>query len=405
MKPNPGGQLSPEHIIGRDALIADIWGVLEGRSVYMNDLRRIGKTQIMVKMHAQPPKGWLAAKCDLGGVHTAAEFATLAYRQSSEMLGRKKRTLRRMGELIGMAQGVEIAGLIKLPDGSAAPWKEVLRRTFADIDEEMTALGSDQRMVFFWDEVPYLLENIARREGQLVAMEVLDALRALGSDYDCVRLLLTGSIGMHHILTELKRQGYNGSPLNRMDLVQPGPISPADGISLAHSLLDDRAWSADELKACASTLAEAVGHVPFYIHKLVSRLPRTLAASPTAIGQVLDREITSDNNDWDLDHYRDRLRPYYGQDEKLALHVLDAVATAGSLDFQGIKRVVGAQMAVDDEKLRTLLKLLCMDHYLTRSAVEDQRPGPHVWTPDGLATGYRFYLDLIRRWWRLSRSL
>ena len=45
--PNPGGQLAPEQILGRDPLIAQMWSILEGRSIYMNDLRRIGKTQIM----------------------------------------------------------------------------------------------------------------------------------------------------------------------------------------------------------------------------------------------------------------------------------------------------------------------------------------------------------------------
>lgn len=389
MKPNPGGQLSPEHIIGRDALIADMWGILEGRSIYMNDLRRIGKTQIMVKMHAQPPTGWVAVKSDLGGIHTAAEFATLAYRQSHEVLGQQKRTLRRMGELLGKARGIEIAGLIKLPDGSPAPWKEVLRRTFADIEEEMVALGSECRMVFFWDEVPYLLDNIAKREGHMVAMEVLDTLRSLGSDFDRIRLLLTGSIGMHHILSELKAQGYNGSPLNRMDLVQPGPIQPTDGISLALALLEGQPVADTEAQTCASAIAEAVGHVPFYIHKLISRLPRTVPATSASIAMLLDREITSDNNDWDLGHYRDRLRPYYAADEKLALLVLDAVAVAGRLGFQDIRRIVASQMAVDDEKLRHLLKLLCMDHYLIRTEENE----------------YRFYLVLIRRWWCLSRSL
>lgn len=389
MKPNPGGQLSPEQIVGRDALIAEMWGILEGRSIYMNDLRRIGKTQIMVKMHAQPPENWVTAKIDLGGIHTAAEFAAQAYRLSSKKLGMIKGTLRSMSDLLGKAAGTEIAGLIKLPDGSPAPWKEVLRRTFADVEEAMTAQGSDCRMVFFWDEVPYLLDNIAKREGHSVAMEVLDALRSLGQDFDRIRLLLTGSIGMHHILSELKQQGYNGSPLNRMDLVQPGPITEADGIALSQALMEGQAVASTEPTVCATVIAEAVGHVPFYIHKLISRLPRGVAATSQSIAAVLDREITSDNNDWDLDHYRERLRPYYGSQEKLALLVLDAVAIAGELSFQDIRRQVAVQMVVDDESLRQLLKLLCMDHYLIRTE----------------ANAYRFYLTLIRRWWCLSRSL
>ena len=78
MKPNPGGQLAAENIVGRDGLIADMWAILEGRSIYMNDLRRVGKTMILNKMVAEPPSGWLPVKRELGGCHTAAEFATQA---------------------------------------------------------------------------------------------------------------------------------------------------------------------------------------------------------------------------------------------------------------------------------------------------------------------------------------
>jgi hypothetical protein len=389
LKINPGGQLEPDQILGRDTLIVEMWRILEGRSIYMNDLRRIGKTQIMVKMHAQPPQGWLSVKCDLGGTHSAEEFATLAYKMSEDVLSKKKRTLRQMKELLGKAAGTQFAGIIKLPDGSPAPWKEVLRRTFADIEEEMTTLGPDQRMVFFWDEVPFLLSNIVRTQGSAVAMEVLDTLRSLGQDHNRIRLLLTGSVGIHHVLEDLKRQGYLGSPLNRMELVQPGPLEPAHGIALAEALLTGANLQCADPATCARELAESVGCVAFYIHKLVSRLPRASSLTPESITKALDREITSDNNDWDLRHYRDRLRPYYGEDEKLALLVLDALAVGGPLTFQAIRQEVSAQMAVEEERLRSLLKLLGMDHYLIRTADNE----------------YRFYLDLIRRWWRLDRNL
>jgi hypothetical protein len=68
----------------------------------------------------------LPVKRDLGGCHTAAEFATQAYRDSKDVLGRKKRALRRMNELLGALKGAEIAGVLKLPNGTPAPWKEVL---------------------------------------------------------------------------------------------------------------------------------------------------------------------------------------------------------------------------------------------------------------------------------------
>ena len=394
MKTNPGGQLSPEEIVGRDPLIAEMWDILTSQSIYMNDLRRIGKTQIMVKMHAKPPQNWVAAKCDLGGIHTPEEFATQAFRMSQAVFDAKARNFRRMSELLGKLAGIEIAGVIKLPDGKPAPWKEVLRRTFADLNEEMTSRGPDHRIVLLWDEVPFLLDNIKNNRscnhGSQIAMEILGTLRALGQDHERVRLVLTGSIGLHHVLKSLHAEGYNGSPLNRMRLLQPGPHSPEEAIRLAQNLLVESNIPCEDVNRCARHLAKSAGGVAFYIHKLVSRLQRSgTPHSPESIEALLDREILADDNDWDFAHYRNRLKPYYGPHEKLALHVLDTLAVGEPLDFPAIRKAVNARQHVDEEQLRDLLNLLSKDHYLVRTE-ENQ---------------YRFYLTLIRRWWRLDRSL
>ena len=91
MIPNPGGQLAPDHIVGREELIHRMWAILNGRGIYMNDLRRVGKTMILEKMAAKPPAGWLTIKRDLGGCHTAVEFATQAYRDAESALSGRTR--------------------------------------------------------------------------------------------------------------------------------------------------------------------------------------------------------------------------------------------------------------------------------------------------------------------------
>jgi len=362
----------------------------------MNDLRRIGKTQIMVKMQAEAPAGWHTVKRDLGGFHTAGEFAARTYSDAAAVLGLKKRTLRGMATMLGKVGGAEIGGVLKLPDGSPAHWKDVLFRTFADIEDEMVALekesGRRERMVFFWDEVPFLLENIAKREGAPVAMEMLDALRAFGQDHDHVRVVLTGSIGLHHLLAELQQKEYSNSPLNRMEHIQPGPLSIEDARKLAASLLIGGGFDCPELAQCAYAVADKVGHVAFYVHRLISRLPKNTTLTPDKIDECLDREIVSDeSDDWDFAHYRRRLKDHYGKNESLAVLVLDTVAIAQPQGFHDIRKVIASQLTGfnDDEGLRDLLKLLCRDHYLVR-------------TEGGL---YSFYLDLIRRWWRADRSL
>ncbi len=387
---NPGGQLDPAEIIGRDKLIQELWTTLAGRCVYMNDLRRIGKTQIMVKMHAESPEAWVSVKRDLGGAHSAEEFARQAYDDSSLALPDGKQAMRQMGKLLGNAAGTEIAGILKLPNGLVAPWKEVLERTFCDIDQAMQNKGQKTRMVFFWDEVPFLIDNINKRQGPQVAMEVLDSIRALTQTYDRVRVLLTGSIGLHHVLDTLKDSGYSGTPLNRMELVRPGPLSDEHAKQLATKLLQGdgiRVEGGEE--KCAAAVAALVGNVAFYIHKLINRLDKDTAHSPASIEAALQNELADPNNDWDLAHYRTRLDEHYGDRVPVAIAILDAVSIHHSRTFDEIRSDVSAQAQVDVEQLRKIINLLCKDHYL-----DVDKNGKH-----------RFYLNVVARWWRISRSL
>lgn len=377
-------------IVGREDFIARTWEALTNKSLYMNDLRRIGKTQIILKMHAELPAGWLAAFSDLEGTHTAEEFAALVYKDSAAVLTRKQKALRKMSVLLGKAAGSELVGVLKLPDGQVAPWKEVLRTTFDDMVEALSDLP-DSRMVFFWDEVPFMLENIASRQGKDTAMQVLDILRELSQRHDTIRLLLTGSIGIHHVLRSLWGEGYKGSPLNHMNLIQPGPLEPDAAASFAKSEITRLRLACSEVDSCADTLSRIVSHVPFYIEKLAARLPIGISLTPAAIEAALDKELRSDTNDWDLDYYRRRVKASFPQTEKLVLAILDTVATATTqaLSFQEVRQFVSARTETDDEVLREHLKLLCMDHYLVRDD----------------AKAYRFYLPLIRRWWTINRSL
>ena len=359
-------------------------------SLYMNDLRRIGKTRIVRKMHAEPPPGWLTAFSDLEGTHSAEEFAALVYKDSAAVLTKKQQALRKMSTLLGKAAGSEVMGVLKLPDGQTAPWKDVLRTTFDDMVEALAELPGT-RVVFLWDEVPYMLENIARRQGKDTSEQVLDLLRELSQRHDGIRLLLTGSIGIHHVLRSLWGDGYKGSPLNHMKLIQPGPLEPGDAAAFARSEITRRGLLCLDPAVCATALAEGGSHVPFYIENLAARLPLGVSLTRAVIEAELEKNLRDDNSNWDLDYYRQRVKAVFPQQEKLVLSILDTVAgsTEKALSFQDVRMQVSARMECDDEVLREHLKLLCMDHYLVRDE----------------ANAYRFYLPLIRRWWKIARSL
>jgi hypothetical protein len=389
MKPNPGGQLDPENIVGRDELVTRMWDVLDGRSIYMNDVRRVGKTQILIKMKGSVPPGWMVISQDLGGFHTTAELATWVFRESYKVLSGKKRAFRKMEGLLGQLKGLEIAGVLRLPGGASAPWKEVLIRTFSDLAEELAS--QDKRLVFLWDEVPFLLDNIAKRESADSAMQVLDVFRSLSQTHQRIRFVLTGSVGLHHVLSTLRAEGYAGSPLNHMERIAPGPLAKGDAHKLASNLLHGAGVPCANIEECAAAAAAAVGNVPFYIHKLVAHLPKTSLVTPETVEATLAIEIAHPDNDWDLAHFRQRIPLYYGKDDKLVLAILDVVAVAETpMALEAIRRGVSSRLVFnDDELLLRLLGLLQQDHYLERDT----------------GGNYAFRFPLLRRWWRFDRSL
>ena len=73
-----------------------------------------------------------------------------------------------------------------------------------------------------WPQSP-----IRKRDGEQTAMEVLDVLRACASLRPPARAsgwCCAGRSGMHHVLGELKQQGYKNQPVNDMTLVEVPPL-------------------------------------------------------------------------------------------------------------------------------------------------------------------------------------
>ena len=136
MKTNPGGHIAPENVIGRAELIQELWQALEQQSVIMTAERRIGKTTVMKKMQAEPPAGWVPVFQDLEGFTSAAEFAISVYRAVQQYLSVRNQTMRRTKELLKGLGGIEIGGVIKLPEQANVGWQDVLTSSIEDLVKE-----------------------------------------------------------------------------------------------------------------------------------------------------------------------------------------------------------------------------------------------------------------------------
>lgn len=391
MKSNPGGQIYPKDAVGRASLVSQIWEILEGQSIYINAERRIGKTTVLSILEAHPRKNWFPVKRDLEGIHSADEFAATVYRDVEAFLPVEKRVTRKAKDFLESIGGVEFGSILKMPDKKPVPWKTLLEKSIQDLDDAFKDKG--QRVLFLWDEVPFMLKNICDSKGETSAMEWLNQMRYLRQTYSAsLRMVLTGSIGLHHVLSVLKGSGYANAPLNDLYAVEVGPLDPERGKELAVRLLRGEGLENAHLDEAATLISQQADHFPYYIHHLVKRLKLDCReATPSFIEAIVRSQLVDSRDPWELRHYLERITTYYGHNERLVLAILDALAVKEYPLSQDELITEAKSVGVFEEKetARKVLKLLEQDHYVRRNE-----------------TGrYNFRFELIRRWWKLERGL
>jgi hypothetical protein len=389
MRANPGGQLAPSETLGREALIQNLWRVLERQSVILSAERRMGKTSVVKKMVAEAPPEVLPVYRDLEGIRTPIEFTEAVFRDVDEYLGRLKRTTTRVRLLLKQLGGAEVGGVLKLPESAAPHWKTLLTNTMEDLAEH-----EERTVIFFWDEMPLMLYNVKRTAGEEVAMEMLDALRSVRQmRSNKIRMVFTGSIGLHNVIASLKHVGYANAPTNDMPSVDVPALPKPAAQDLARRLLEGESIPTSDVGALAASIVAAVDSIPFLIHHVVDQMAqRGGEATTDTVSEIVSACLLDPQDCWHLRHYRERISTYYGIDDRpYALSILDVLAASETpLPFDRLFNLLKSQLPTEDgETARDMLALLQRNHYLDRET-------------DG---AYRFRFPLIQRWWRLDRGL
>lgn len=390
MKANPGGQIDLNSVIGRGPLIQALWETVEQQSLIITAERRIGKTTVIKKMRSEPKPGWIPVFQDLERFHSAEEFAMAVYTEVHHFLSDKGKFTRRAKELLQGLGGTEIGGIFKLPEKAASHWKDVITRSVEDLIHENDATVT--KLLFLWDEMPFMLANIRDRQGEQTAMEVLDLLRALRQTHDGLRMAITGSIGLHHVLASLKEKNYGNSPINDIASIDVPPLTHDDAVRLARLLIEGEALKSPDNEAAAVAIARESDGFPFYVHHIVKALKICgQEATPESVAHVVALQFVDANDPWQLLHYRERIPIYYGDDANAVFLILDTFACHPGATSVGelLAMLKGASTFDDRERLLRLLSLMERDHYLQRD--EDGR--------------HRFRFQLVRRWWKVNRCL
>lgn len=357
--------------------------------------RRIGKTSIIKKMEAQPPDGTMIQVRDVGGISSPIEFVERVAEDVEKHLNRFQKTAKQAKVLWASLGGTKVFG-VQLPTTAAPHWKALLEQVLSDL-----AQHSDRRVILCWDEFPWMLQKIARsKEGETVVMDLLDTLRGLRQTHSKLRMIYTGSIGLHHVMAAPREEGYVNSPVNDMQIIEVPPLDDSYAESLAKALIQGEGLSSNALDETAARIAKRVDGIAFYIHHVVAAMADRGQTATPEIAETLIAEALVNAQDWDLEHFRNRLGAYYGERAEVGRALLDQLAETEpllldelheQLKINSSRLGANAQRIVEGNRdvLRTLLKLMQRDHYLR----QDQNGA------------YRFRFGLIRRWWQLDQGL
>jgi hypothetical protein len=385
MRVRLSGNPRPEDVIGRDQIIASLWERLAQGSAVITAERRMGKTSVIQKMNAQQPPNFVGDYQDLEEISTPEELVRNIYNKICEVLSTQQRFKQVLQNLLKDWGGEKFLS-VGLPHPKIS-WQQNLQIIIKDLSSQ---LDPNEIWIFFWDELPLALEKIRVNSGASAAMSVLDNFRSIRQTYNNIRMVYTGSIGLHHVIGKLRDAGYTNSPINDMYKLNLPPLANEDALYLAQQLLIGENIATTSITEVGNGIVEAVNGIPFYIHHVVDLLngrssPVDILDISTAITNALE-EV----NVWELGDYEERIQKYYLESNyKLALLALDKLAISEKLlSFTELLDLAKAEIdVVDKEDFRKVLKLLEQDHYVSRE----------------IGGGYYFRFQLVKKYWQIQR--
>ncbi|MEZ5308495.1 MAG: hypothetical protein R2684_15230 [Pyrinomonadaceae bacterium] len=391
-------------VVGRDQLIKKIWRVLEKNSIVMTAERRFGKTTILRKLNGEPKDGFQVVFFDLEGCETPEEFLGHFASRAIGLAGKQEKVLAGIRSFLMKIGGTQIGNLIKFPQLEPDDWKLVYR----NLVEAISKSAGEKNVVFLFDELPYMLQLIEANERKnggsgLEALSVLNELRASRFSHDNIRMIYSGSLGLHHILNSLRNTDVSAEPLNDLVMIEVPPLDPAFGKELAIRELAENGVIACESHDVAAEVSRLSGEVPFYIERISAKLADSVQpVSSKEVGRVVDRVLTEAKDEWQMRHFQSRISDYYpgsieGADGRaiaradLANEIITSLVHAEEpLGIGAILNQMKSRYSLNSKQvLLEMLRLLELDHYLVSELQNESKT-------------YRLAFPLLKRWWILN---
>lgn len=401
------GTISDDKIVGREKEITQLKKILEGQSIVLDDIRRMGKTMLLKKFAYLSVKNNEPNKAIYFIFQGTPNVNALTDVLLNELRGKGKHgwlkvQMNRCHELYKKFAGtkaevkyndVEFSFALPAFDGK---WDSAFKSCIEDLADRQAE--KEETLTLIFDELPIMLWEWITTGKAADAMAFLDLLRTIHysmKDTNRVRFIFCGSIGMEVVLSKLKREfHYTGEPFNYTRTYHLPPMNKADADFLCECLYLSDFHCDEETQRLTyfGQIIEASNNLPYFINAIFATLQIHFDSqlSSQTIKNSIRRVLTDTGSTFDVFKQLDeRLTTYYPNTAKIMRNCLNVLARAQSpLAEDDLKR----QLPFEESETQSALETLWRDELLVRDF--DENDNRH----------YQFKYNLIKQWWKLNKA-
>lgn len=401
------GTIQADKIVGRNKEINHLKKLLKGQSIILDDIRRMGKTLLLMKFaylsirNNEPNKAIYFIFQGTPDVNALTDVLLNELRRR-ENYGWLKVQMDRCHELYKKFAGAK-AGIkyndvefsFSLP-AFEGKWNDTFQACIEDLADHQS--DKNETLTLIFDELPIMLWEWINDGKAADAMAFLDLLRSIHyslKDSNRIRFVFCGSIGLEVVLAKLKREfKYTGEPFNYTRKYHLPPMGEEDAKFLCNCLyLSDFICDDESLKSLYfESIINECNNLPYFINAIFSiiQIEHDGILSEQTVKEAI-RTIQTDNGST-FDVFKqldDRLSTYYPDTAKVMRSCLNVLAKSRvSLSEEIIKQ----QLSFDEDDTHIALETLWRDEMLTRTF--DENENRH----------YQFKYNLIKQWWKLNKA-
>lgn len=402
------GTITGDKVVGRLDEIKKLKQLLNGQSVVINDIRRLGKTLLLQKLaylsieNDEPNKAIYFIFQGKDSLQSLTDVILNELRSKGKH-GWLKVSMHRCHALYQKLTGSkvdityqDIEFSLALPQFETR-WDVAFRACIEDLADRQAE--KDETLTLIFDELPIMLWAWISVGKANDAMAFLDLLRNIHyslKDSSRIRFIFCGSIGMNVVLAKLRHDhSYTGEPLNYTKEYHLPPMSDADAIFLCECLYlsSFQCDTLDNKQAHFQRIIQNCNGLPYFINGVFTILQteHDSLLSAHTVDQALLSIVSDTGSVFDVFKQLDvRLTTYYPAGQtKIMYACLKLLARAQAPIAED---ALVSQLPFEEQETQNALSILWQDQLLVRT-----------FDVNG-ARYFAFKYNIIQRWWKLNKA-